>query len=509
MARIMGLDIRDDVVRVVVAQTTGRKAVIVHHSEFARIGPAQNPSSPDGAERGTGDVDDTDGQNSAAVPPDALHVPIADMLLDIRPAPDRIHAELQTYSASIRIVDLPEAGLKRADQVLPFELESDLPFEMEDALVDYQIISKSAGIARLLTTVIPKDTVRNAVNQLKAEGIVARELAPASIALEGLVSFDAQAYEQASLVLDVGSNQTEFSVIHGGRCAFARSVAAGIADIRDGTLGRELKQTLALYRREGGEPIARAVLCGLAAEDANGVGWFTELLDLPFEALDLAPFTEGAPPPPRFALAAALAGRSALRGRRTNLLQGEFAPARTGGFITKHAMTFATCGAALLISFVFASLVSWLDLADEREQLQEQLANATLAAFEEETTSAVKARKLLETGGRQRDPLPKFDAFDALAAISEAIPTEITHDTRKLTAELDEDGLAGRFEIRGTVATHTDVENVKQSLAAHECFDDLEVGTTTPASGGKGQNYPLEAKIQCPGAKRSDDKEDK
>lgn len=506
MARIMGLDIRDDVVRVVVAQTTGRRAVIVHHSEFARIGPTQGAG--DSAPQATFDGEEDGGEATARISStDALHVPIADMLLDVRPAPDRIHAELQAYSASIRIVEIPEAALKRAEQVLPFELENDLPYDMDEALVDYQIISKEAGVARLLTTTIPKEAVRKALADLDAEGVLARELAPASIALEGLVTLDAAHYETPTLVLDVGAKQTEFCVIRERRCAFARSVAAGISDIADGTLGRELKQTLAQYRRAGGSELEHAVLCGLAAEDPNGIGWFTELLELPFTTLDLAAATEGTPPPPRFGLAAALAARGALRGRRTNLLQGEFAPARTGGFVAKHATTFAACGAALLISFLFASLVSWFDLADERDQLEKQLADATLAAFEEETTSPLKARKLLETGGRQRDPLPKFDAYDTLAAISAAIPEQVTHDTRKLTAELDEDGLGGRFEIRGTVATHTDVENVKQSLAAHECFNDVEIGTTTPASGGKGQNYPIEAKIQCPGIQR--EKEDK
>ena len=40
-----------------------------------------------------------------------------------------------------------------------------------------------------------------------------------------------------------------------------------------------------------------------------------------------------------------------------------------------------------------------------------------------------------------------------LSAVSAAVPEAVTHDTRRLKIDLDDDGHGGRFELQGTVAS--------------------------------------------------------
>jgi hypothetical protein len=178
--------------------------------------------------------------------------------------------------------------------------------------------------------------------------------------------------------------------------------------------------------------------------------------------------------------------------------QGEFARRRAAGVVRQHARLMAICAAVVLLSFGFSSYARWAILADEREALQAELASVTDELFDTETTDPDKAEELLTGEAGPPDPLPSFDAFDAVAAISASIPEDITHDTRRLHTELDDGDKTGHFELQGTVASIAERDTIAGALEEHRCVTELEKGRTTPGPGNEGLNYQVEGTLKCP-----------
>jgi general secretion pathway protein L len=201
----------------------------------------------------------------------------------------------------------------------------------------------------------------------------------------------------------------------------------------------------------------------------------------------------------KFAFAAALAARVATRGKRLDLRQGPLAYTKAMGSLRSQGKRIAIAAAPVLVAFLFATWARHAVLDDERERLQAQLAEVTREVFDEETRDPAAARALLEGGRRIADPIPKFTAWDALDAISAAIPQEIQHDARRLTIEIDDESREGRIELQGLVASLAERDTIAANFEAHPCFDEIKPGPTSPGPNNTGLNYRLEAEIHCPG----------
>ena len=135
---------------------------------------------------------------------------------------------------------------------------------------------------------------------------------------------------------------------------------------------------------------------------------------------------------PKFTKAAALAARAISRGKQLDLRQGEFASQAAASEIRKHLRLIAICFAAVVLSFGVSLIARYRVARAEHEELTAKLAEVSKDLLVEEAHTAAHARELLSAGRRIDDPLPRFDAYDVLEAISVSIPEDIQHDTRRL-----------------------------------------------------------------------------
>ncbi len=329
-------------------------------------------------------------------------------------------ASLDGAEASLRVVSLPAGAAKRAAEVLPFELESLLPFAPEDAVIDHQPVDQQGTEVRLLAAAVPKDKVATRLAELTEAGAEPRELAVGAAALDGVVVLaPTLVTSEPQLIVEVGNEATDICLLVNGHCEMARTLSTGVAQARSGALEAELKRTMVAYRAAGGAAPTRILLAGDVAVDANAPGWLEEKLGAPVSQLPLPPGPgAGEGGIGRFARAAALAGRATTRGKRIDLRIGEFAPSRKGGAIARNARVIALCAATLMLSFMFSIYARWSVLDDENEALTAELSHETQEAFGDPAETAAEARDLITRGPRTRDPLPRFDAYDVLDAIS-------------------------------------------------------------------------------------------
>jgi Tfp pilus assembly PilM family ATPase len=444
---------------------------------------------------------------------EVLRAAITQVLGEGGRAPDRIIAALSGEAASLRLIELPAGVEKRAADVLPGELGAVLPFNVEDAVVDYQVVGRDESTIQLMAVAAPRTSVSAYLRQLQSAGIDPRELAVGAAAFDGLGALLSESLAgKTVLVIDVGPTSTDFAVLSNAQCTFARTVSGGLDLVESGRralLGASLRRTLASYRAQRSEEPVLILLSGETAPMESARQWLTEQLGIECGVAPLPP-AAGADDEtrPKFAKAAALAARAIARRKQLDLRQGEFASKAAASELRKHLRLIAICAAAVVLCFAVSLMARYRVAHAEHERLTATLAEVSRDLLGEEARSALHAREILTSGPRIDDPLPRFDAYDVLEAISQSIPPDIQHDTRRLLIEIDDEGDSGRFEIQGTVGSIAERDRLVDELQSHRCFAEAEKGSISTAVEDR-KDYKLEVKVRCQiGASRPDQKEE-
>jgi general secretion pathway protein L len=479
MARFLGIDIGDGALRGVLVRSALRKLELERYVEIPLVQPEGSPGRlPELNEAGR------------------------NLLRALGATPDAIVACLAGEETSLRVIELPAAARKRIAEVLPFELETVLPYDPHDAIIDYQPIASGQGTLRVLSAAVLRPHVAQTLERLRQIGLEPRELAAGAAALDGLGNLVPELKTEGPLLLlDVADRRTDLCFLHNGHCVHARTIDLGIDDLPDGagSLQRELQRSLAAFRTAGFDAPRAVYLSGPGAHADGAVAWLSSALGIPVQMLTLPPATNAqTPPSPLFGKAAALAARAAMGGRRINLRSGEFAHKAAGGQLIEHVNLIITCAVIVVMTVMFSLKARQALLADEQQALRTELASVTKNVFGETISDPLLAEARVKNP-KATDPLPRFDAYDALAAVSASIAPEISHEVRRLLLEVADEKREGRMELQGVLDSLAQRDQIVSQLGSHPCFHDIELGKTTPLGNQNRINYQIEATLQCPG----------
>jgi hypothetical protein len=152
----------------------------------------------------------------------------------------------------------------------------------------------------------------------------------------------------------------------------------------------------------------------------------------------------------------------------------------------------------VLISAVFSLKAQQALLAEEQDALRGQLEGVTQELFGEEMSDLATVRDRIDNP-KNKDPLPRFDAYDALDAISASIPDELKHEVKRLRIDVAQEKHEGRLELQGALESLENRDKIVAKLETQGCFRDIQLGRTNPVPGQDLINYQLEAVVQCPG----------
>jgi general secretion pathway protein L len=486
MARFLGIDIGDGALRGVLVRSALRKLELERYVEIPLVQPEGSPGRlPELNEAGR------------------------NLLRALGATPDAIVACLAGEETSLRVIELPAAARKRIAEVLPFELETVLPYDPHDAIIDYQPIASGGGALRVLTASVLRPHVAGTLEHMRQAGLEPRELAAGAAALDGLSNLLPELKVPGPvLVIDVSETRTDLCFLQGGHCVSARTLDFGLAALPDSAaaLSRELQRTLASFRGAGFDAPQRIYLCGEGAAAEGATAWIADALGEDVQLLSLPEATHPqTPASPVFGRAAALAARAAAGGRRINLRSGEFQHKQAGNELMQHLNMIAICAVVVVMTAMFSLKAKQKMLADEQTALRNELSSVTQAVLGEAISDPVLAEARVKNP-RLTDPLPRFDAFDALAALSASIKPEISHEVRRLLIEVADEKREGRMELQGSLDSLAQRDEVVSQLEHHPCFHDIELGRTTPNGNQNRINYQIEAVVQCEGEGPDKDK---
>ena len=488
MARLLGIDIGTTQVRLAVVRGGARKWTVESLVAIDRL--------PVGVTAAAG----------APVPTLAEH--IREVALEAARGGDPLSISFPGTSVNVRSLEVPAAVRRRVAEVLPFELEAQLPYDIDDAVWDHRPRPGGAadGPLPVLVAAARTDEVRAQI-ELTTQGC-GREpdhIAPGAFALTDLAA-TLPAFKGPGLraILDLGAEQSELLVLEGNEPVFARTLSRGVQGLPASAslLAREIRATFAAFRAAGGAIPETLFVTGGGALIPDLGRWLAGELQttvelLPLEGLDGLSLRADAH---RFARAIGVALLGAPRPRGLDLRRGSLAYERGYGFLREKVPLLVGLGAAVLVAFLFSTWARARNLTADRKTLEQALEATSREVLGEATSSSKRVEELLsaKNPGGDDDPLPRADAMDALVQISELVPTsKMKHDIEKLEVQRLPGG-GFKVVINGIAPTGADVQTIEGNLKAYRCFNNPTVLKKVKAISDDRQKYTLETELRCP-----------
>ncbi|MEW6324332.1 MAG: pilus assembly protein PilM [Nitrospirota bacterium] len=396
---------------------------------------------------------------------------------------DQVVLSLPGDQVASRVVTVPFREVQKIRQILAYEVESLLPFELDEVVVGSAAIHPletrsetgarpSGGGSRVLAVALTKARLRQVLELLEEAGVdpSAIEIGPIGLARFARALLPAPAADAggpALAVIELGQSGTTVAFCRNGQLAQFRTISrrAGHSQADDDALVAELKRATHFYELDERSAVEQLILCGpRAAESAALAGRLGEQLGaqpLAVEAAWLRPggAEEGALLPFAQAIGAALRPPD----DPCNFRQAEFvsprertrARTRSVGLAAAIAV-LAVLGAANLFAHYYVKEQAYQTLkADQRELFAEAFSDVRVVVNElEQAKGAMEAlsRRAAFLGEGEPSALLVLDRLTAGLELLPELKVERLHIV----------GHVVRFE--GEVASFEAVDRVRELL---------------------------------------------
>lgn len=431
---------------------------------------------------------------------ESLDVALRRLVQENQLRPHTVVASLPGDVVTLRTFFLPFRDRKRLDQTVPFELETLVPFDLDDIVVAYQVLSRDKDGSHVLAALVTRKDLEHYLNSLQAAGLDPKIVDIAPLASLNLVHLLDPPPSEPLVFVAGDLDRVTVGIYRNGTVLGLRTITPAAMD-EDGNItesnGRP--ERLGIVAREIVGEIRWTLLAlgnGVTSEGtrclvASDGAYFDEIAhQLRAElGLEVIRFQEsplkGLPQNVQkqaqgFAAPIGLALREVQSDRAfgLNFRQGEFAYHRAAEEVRRAFRATASIAAVALALFVLQTFLHYRYLQARLDAVNAQVRyvfRQTLPdiqrvvdesrQLQEEIAAAEKRLKLLGSVA----PPSGATAIDALQAISSAIP-----DTLKI--EVDE-YVMDTEEIK--IRAHTDSLDtpnaIREAIARVKYFADVQV----------------------------------
>lgn len=517
MARILGLDLGSHSVKAALIETTLRGFTLKSLDEVV------TPAGPDRAARLAAALEGLSQRGPQSV--------------------DTVVVALPGVALATHAISLPFNDLKKVESALAFEVEGQLPFDLEAAAYDYQVTHSDEAGTQLMVGVAKKEELGALLEVLKGAKIEPRIVTHSAMVYQSLLAeAPAVGLDDAALaIIDLGHERVSVAIGRpGGAVELARTFAGGgealtralaqefqisLADAASwkethGAVGtevvgpdaeraagaflralqpvmRELRPTIKSYTARARRPIGRVLLCGgtaklrgLAAQLEHDLGIPAQLWAPPPETREVlaADRVEAAQ-----AFALALRGNaSGAKAPRFNLRRGEYAFKSDFDFMSERLGRLAAYASILFVLMVAGGIVKNAVLERREKQIDAMFCEATkrvLGKCEKDPTIALSLLKGQESPAAG---IPKRSAATLLAELSQRVPPELEVTMDQITIDLD------RVSMRCQAKESKDMEDLITALKQYRCFREIKEGKVEKSKDGSKVSFRLEVQVECP-----------
>jgi general secretion pathway protein L len=438
---------------------------------------------------------------------------------------------------STRRLAFPFKDRRKIAAAVPFEIEEQVPFDLKDYLVDWELAGERGAGVEVAACIVPRHEVSLLLETLGEAGITPRVIEAEGLALANLATI--LELPGTRLLADVGHRKTTLALCRDGRVLATRTIPIagkaltqaiaqerGLGEVEaerakqeEGVIGnkralqavgvldrlaREVARTLASFEPAlaGGAGIERAHLLGGSAKlagletylgDRTGVHF--DRLPLPRGPLGAAFVAKG--DPLLFAPAMALALRGTTRtATRVNLRQGEFAERIDLRGIVRELRPTAWLAGALLAAAALAGGVDvWKNARTARahEEASRAIVREAIPGEEPGDDALAAMQGALRDAERRAETLGVYrgnlSALDLLTEISANVPKELDVVFEELSIERD------AVQIRGHTPDFRGVDQLKNELEKFTAFSEVVVGSSDADARRGGVNFDVRVRV--------------
>jgi general secretion pathway protein L len=468
---------------------------------------------------------------------------------------DTALAAVPGAAVASHLVTLPFVDPRRIEQTVAFEVEGQIPFELDDVAWDWQPLGVRDGKTDLLVGVVRKDEVAALLAALGSAGVDPRAVVPAGVAYAALLApgaagaageapaAAADGTAPPQLVVDVGAERTSICVAGAAGCEAARTFAFGAAHLARAVareLGLPEAEGAAIVAASGGGPAVPEGLAAVAADPRVGDAlrraiaplvrelratlraWRArvgprpagrlllagEVARLPVLAETLAPEVEGSVAPfavsgpaaarlgpaeaPGYALALALALRGHAGSRAPRLNLRRGALAFTRDF--EHLKgKVARLG-------VYAAVVMLLAIASAGVKVfalsrQEAALDRALCDAEQKIIGKCYEdfgqAQAILRGRSGGTSLPKVSAVELFAELADRVPAAVPLRFDRIEITRE------KLHLEGTTDVAENVDRIVGALKASRCFGDARSGSARKRGSDGKFEFSVDAGLTC------------
>lgn len=454
------------------------------------------------------------------------------------PQADSVVTSLPGTGLATHPISLPFSDPRKIESTLAFEVESQLPYDLDEAVFDHQLSQGDATGAQLLVGVAKKTELAPVLAALAEAKLDPRIVTHAGLVYQnvlGTLPVTLVDPGAAIVVLDLGHERCSLAIGRpGGAVEYARTFAGGGAALtralanefkipnadaeawkeQHGAVGdevvgveaeraagafmralqpvlRDLRSTIKAYVARTKNPVGLVLLCGgtsllkgLPEQLAGDLGVPTRLLDLPAEL-----------PTPALAQSYALAlrgGATGTKAPRFNLRRGEFAFKSDFDFAGDKIGQIAAFAAILFVLMIASGIVRNSVLTRREKQVDAVLCDITtriLGKCEKDFTIATSMLKGQESPAAG---IPNRSAATLLAELTAHVPPDMDVTFDQLVIDLD------RISLRCETATSKNLEELMTALKTYKCFKEINEGKVEKSKDGSKVSSRLDIQVECP-----------
>lgn len=222
-------------------------------------------------------------QNGMILDPQAAGAAIVGLLREAGIRARRVIASVSGQHVLARILRLPPIPEDEVKQAVRWEAEKHLPFPVEEAVLDTQVVRELSDDGRrqieVLLAAAPESLVQTYVETLEAAGLTADAIEVSAVAMVRALA--SQATEGVVAMVNLGASTTEVAIVREAVPQMTRTMVEGEAATLE-ALGLQLRRSFDFYRAqdEGGH-IDRIMLCGGGARFPEIDRRLAQELDVP------------------------------------------------------------------------------------------------------------------------------------------------------------------------------------------------------------------------------------
>ncbi len=481
---------------------------------------------------------------------DALRAALTELVSHQPLAAEQVVVALPGPSLATHLLTLPFTDAKRIEATIPFEIEGQLPFNLEDAVFDYQVAAAREKASDLIVGVVRKDELRALLAMLQELKLDPRIVTHPGFAYQNLLLAAPACFadaggtdESAVAILDIGHERTNVAIgrpgvgvelartFSGGGLDLTRALASefkvpldeaaawkeahgamGAAAVERGPdaeragaafvrglqpLLRDLRATLRSYAGRARRPVSKVYLCGGTARMLGLDAQLTRDLGIPAQALALPPEALVVPEEDRPAAFQALslalrAQTSGVRASRFNLRRGELAFKGDFDYLKDRVGMMASFAVILFVLFIASGIVQSSVLARRERQVDALLCDTTQRVLGSCEKNFDKALNMLRGKESPSAAIPKLSAVTLLSEFLQRVPSDIPLTVDQIQVD------TSRITVRCETDSSKQVDKITTALRTYPCFHEVREGKVEKSKDGLKVNFRLDIQVECP-----------